>query len=449
MQENIVSQNAQKIRDVIRYVERFRNALVVIHLDSSVIDSTLFASHIRDISLIHKAGIRTIIVPGAKNRIDQVLASSNISWKNEGGVRITNENAMPFIKMAAFDIANTVMTSLASEHISAVIGNWVRSRALGVINGIDYGCVGTVDKLQIDSIKKVLDNSFIPIFPCIGWSISGKPYNISSQALATEIAAQLQAEKLFFISANAEISKKNFIIPVNIVLSESGSVVSLTLQEAEDFISANKTHSDSEHNLAHSKQILSLVEYATTACKAGVSRTHILNGTKDGVIPAELFSATGTGTMIYKNDYGKIRAMQQDDVPALISLMAPFVASGKLLPRSERNILDALSDFVVYELDAGIRACAALHTYAGGQAEIGAVAVSESYASLGIGEKLVEELVTRAKGKNCTSVFVLSTQTFDWFESLGFLEDSIENIPEERKSLWSKKRGSKVYRRTL
>ncbi|MBP3710367.1 MAG: GNAT family N-acetyltransferase [Treponema sp.] len=474
MHENSRMQNAQSIRDVIRYIERFKNALIVIYLDDAIIDSTLFSSHIRDISLIHRAGLRVLIVPGARRRIDHVLASSGISWTQQNGVRITADEAMSQIKMAAFDVSNTVMTSLAAEHISAVIGNWVRARALGVQHGVDYGTAGKIDKLQADAILTVLQSGFIPIFPCIGWSVVGKPYNISSVALAEEIAVQLQADKLFFVIPNAELCASQFIIPEKIGVSETGKVPALNLDEVAAFIAANSAtavikNSDTEHsvygandknmsNSAHelsaaspqrNEKIMSLLHIASRACTAGVQRVHILNGSRDGVLPCELFSDMGSGTMIYAKNYGDIRAMQNEDVPAVLSLMRPFVASGKLLPRTDRQLRDTLADYIVYELDGGIRACAALHVYDAHQAEIAAVAVDETYAHMGVGAQLIETLIARAKKENCQSVFVLTTQTFDWFEKFGFAPADIATLPEKRILQWTHQRGSKAYRLTL
>ena len=149
MADTIRIEKAQRIRDVIRYVDRFKNAVVVIYLDD--IDSPLFSSHIRDIALIKKAGLHVLIVPGSRERIDEVLSASHISWTMQNGVRVTTHEAMPLIKMAAFDVSNTVMTSLAANRISAVIGNWVRSRAIGVLDGKDYGDAGEIDKLETDA----------------------------------------------------------------------------------------------------------------------------------------------------------------------------------------------------------------------------------------------------------------------------------------------------------
>lgn len=437
-QENIRTQKAQRIRDVIRYIQRFKNALLVIYLDDEIIDSPLFSSHIRDISLIHEAGLQVIIVPGARKRIDEVLSAANISWKYENNKRITSEDAMPLIKMAAFDVSNTVMTSLAADHLTAVIGNWVRARGIGIIDGKDFGTAGQIDKLQTDAIRTVLSNGFIPIFPCIGWSAAGKPYNISSISLAEQIAEHLQADKLFFVMPDAEINKSHFTITEGIGISDEGEVPALNLDELAVFLSANKNNTNTK--------ILSLLELAKQACASGVSRVHIVNGSLDGALPCEIFSDLGSGTMIYSKNYGGLRAMTQEDIPAVLSLMRPFVQRGNLIERTDKQLSENISDYVVYEFDGGIRACAALHIYDKKQAEIAAVAVDESCANIGIGPKLIEFLIDKARKEKLESVFILTTQASDWFEKLGFIADDISTLPKKRLEIWSPKRASRLFR---
>ena len=115
MEESTLIENAERIRDVIRYIKRFKNAAIVIHIDNEIMDSPLFVSHIRDIAMIHQAGLKVIIVPGARLKIDEALSKNGISWSYKNGARITSPDAMPLIKNAAFDAANIVMTSLAGE----------------------------------------------------------------------------------------------------------------------------------------------------------------------------------------------------------------------------------------------------------------------------------------------------------------------------------------------
>ncbi len=431
------SKTAENVRDVIRYLQKFKNALLVIYLDDKTISSPLFSSHIRDIALLHQAGLKVILIPGARRRIDEILKNANIKWTYNETFRVTSAEAMPLIKMAAFDVSNTVMTSLAANNISAVIGNWVRARGRGVLNGFDYGTAGEIDKLETEAILKVLDDGFIPIFPCIGWNAAGHPYNISSMLLAKQVAMNLKADKLFFMMFNEEINAQKYIIPEGFALSESGNIPAMSLEEVDRFIEGNPS-ADSE--------IKNLLKASQEACRAGVTRVHILDGNIDGVLPCEIFSGLGSGTMIYTGNYGKVRAMEQTDIPSVLAIMKPFIESGKLLTRTEAQIADSLEDYIVYEIDGGVHACAALHFYEDGQAEIAAVAVDENYAHMGIGPKLMDNLIEQAMEGQATSIFIMTTQTADWFEQLGFEEDIIDSLPEARRKVWTPNRGSKVYR---
>ena len=462
-----ITESAEKIRDVIRYIKRFKNAVVVIYIDDRIIDSPLFSSHISDIALMHEAGLNVLIVPGAKRRIDDVLSEAGISWKQKDGLRIADESSMPLVKMAAFDVSNKVMTALSGHGITAVIGNWVRSRSKGVINGFDYETCGEIEKISVDAVHTVLDDGFIPIFPCIGWSVNGKPYNISSIELASKTAIDLKAEKLFFLAPDATLDAKNFTLSQDFPLSPEGNIPAMNLEEVDEFL---KINSDSKNPL------LTLLSISVGACKNGVSRVHILNGSIDGVIPCEIFSGLGSGTMIYKNDYGGIRAMKQDDVPRVLGIMRPFIERGILLPRTEAQLSENAENYIVYELDGGIRACAALICYDENgnvvsiaennaalpdaartkiaqteitQSEIAAVAVDETYSHMGIGPKMVSYLIEKARSVGSKDVFILTTQTGDWFEKLGFKIDSVENLPEARRKIWSPQRASKVFRLKL
>lgn len=450
--EKFIQTKADSIRDVIRYIGKFNNAIVVVYIDDRIIDSPLFTSHVHDIGLIKQAGLKVLLVPGAHKRIDEILSKNSVGWTSRNGIRITSPEAMELIKTAAFEAANTVMTSLAGEHITAVIGNWVRARGKGVIDGIDFGTAGEIDRIDDLSLKTVLEDGFIPIFPCIGWSLNGKPYNISSMQLASQLAMHLKADKLFFLVPEGEITEKHFYLPEDIGLSPEGHVPALNIEELEKFIALNENFEKipgSESQNALRQRIISILKLSRDACTRGVSRAHILNGSVDGTLPCEIFSNLGSGTMIYSSDYGKIRAMSREDISQVLSIIRPFVLEGILLPRTEEQLEVACSDYIVYEIDGAIRACSALHIYDGAQGEIAAVAVDRTFAHIGIGPKMIAFLIEKAKTVNLKSLFILTTQTADWFENLGFKPDTVESLPEERRKLWNEKRGSKVFRLNL
>lgn len=435
------TKKAENIRDVIRYLQKFKNAVVVIYLDDKTIESPLFSSHIRDIALLHEAGIKVVIIPGARTRIDEILSASNIQWTYKDNIRVTTEKAMPLVKMAAFDVSNTIMTSLAANSITAVVGNWVRSRAKGILNGFDFGTAGEIEKLEVEAIRTVLNDGFIPIFPCIGWNSVGHPYNISSILLAQQVAIALKADKLFFVSEEGTINTDDYSVKTmsDVAISESGNIAALNLEQVYQFIKENKT--------PKSAKLFSLLKTSAQACEQGVTRVHLVDGSLDGVLLTEIFSEFGSGTMIYTSNYGKVRPMAQTDIPSVLAVMRPFIESGKLLYRSEQDLTSTFKDFIVYELDGGVHACAALHSYADGQSEIAAVAVDEAYNHMGIGPKLIQTLIARVcENKDRSSIFIMTTQASDWFEKLGFSEDTIDSLPAERRAKWTPERNSKVFR---
>ncbi len=440
MKPQEIHEKADQVRDVLRYLNQFNQAIIVIHIDDDLIDSPVFSSHIRDIAMLHAAGLKVVIVPGSKKRIDTILQNENISWTTHNHVRIVPESALNLVKMATFDVSNTVMTHLAQEQLTAVIGNWVRARGLGVIDGIDYCTAGDIDKINLDSLETILEQKHIPIFPCIGWSGQGKPYNISSVRLSTEIASMLKAQKLFFLTAGKSVTADSFSVPSSVILTDDGSIPSLDLDEAA-YVLQNTSESEV------TEETMSLIRQCVAACQNGVDRAHIVNGQTNGSLLTEIFSDNGSGTMIYTSNYGGIRNMTAEDIPSVLSLMQPFVEKGNLLPRSRTQLLATWQDYIVYEVDGGIKACAALHHYESDdtQAEIAAVAVSEKFSSLGIGPKMINYLIDRARDQELSQVFILTTKTSDWFEQFGFVPADIDAIPVERKSHWTPERNSKVY----
>jgi len=232
-------------------------------------------------------------------------------------------------------------------------------------------------------------------------------------------------------------------------------IPAMDLEEVQEYLQLLKKQINSASNknstfLNQKKNELSnkftLLKIAYEACLKGVTRVHIINGSLDGALPCEIFSGLGSGTMIYKNNYGGIHAMAENNIPDVLNLMRPFIEKGILLERNAQTLKTQLDDFIVYEMDGGIKACAALHIYDDKQAEIAAIAVDETCSHLGTGPKLVKYLIEKAKKLDCTGVFVLTTQTTDWFLQQGFTESTIDSLPKKRRQQWTPQRGSKVLR---
>ncbi|MCX7725792.1 MAG: amino-acid N-acetyltransferase [Chitinispirillaceae bacterium] len=441
MDKNLLKEQVEVIRQAFGYINQFKGETFVIKISSELIENPFIPVLIKDLVLLHRMGIKIIIVPGARCRIDEILTRYGIECKRVKGIRISPPEAIPFIKMASFDVANKIMTILAECGANGVIGNWVKARGIGVRDGIDYQSSGMVERLQVDIVKNILEQGLIPIFPNIGWSGSGRPYNISSNELAYTISINLIAAKLFFLTNGNYMIANEYSVPNGAVISEDGTIAQLTVDMTEKFIELNKNKKEDKG--------IELVKLACLACKGGVKRVHILNGSAEGMILKEIFSNRGLGTMIYSNQHENIRQMVTADIPEVLRLMQPSIEEGILIPRTASDIEEKIDDFCVYEVDGIIHGCGALHIYEKKQGEIAALVVDETYKNAGIGKKIVSYLIEKALKLKLKMVFLLTTQTADWFIEMGFIKAELSELPLEKQKNYNPQRNSIILKLPL
>ncbi|GBU26887.1 amino acid acetyltransferase [Treponema sp. R8-4-B8] len=417
--DDICGSQVDLIREVFHYQNRFEGSTMVFKIDYPVTEDPCFPGLVKDLALLAKTGFKVIIVPGVRENIDAVFKQHDINSSyastQDSPVRVTTSEGISYVEMAAFHIASRFMTSLSGSRVDAVIGNFVRARGLGVINGIDAEYTGTVDKIYTDSLKRVLELGMVPILPCVGWSPSGKPYNVPSDEIALAVSKALGAIKLFIITA-----------------ADGLKITRLTPKETEDLINTGST-------------FMRELKLALKASQEGVHRVHIIDGREEGAVLKEIYSNLGVGTMIYTDEYDSIRPLHSKDLPDILRLMEPLMQKGILIRRNPEQIQEKKADYSVLEIDGSIRACGALHEWGEKQGEIAAVATDPNYTDLGLGRKIVGFLIEKAKKTGLRRVFVLTTQSQDWFESLGFKESPVDNLPEKKREIYDKSRRSKVF----
>jgi amino-acid N-acetyltransferase len=424
------------IREVFYYQNRFAGKTIVLKIDYPILNASHFPQLLKDLAMLRATGIEIILIPGAREWIDAVLKEYDIESEYVAGVRIATQDSIPFIRMAAFDVANRLMTLLTAFQANAVIGNFIRARGIGVVDGVDFQNSGRVEKILKEPLQQILDQGMIPIFPCIGWNAAGKPYNLASDDIAMAVAEALQAEKLFFVTDSDGFMESRFKLPPGLVKNSDGRVARLSLEEAEEVLKLNTANPDPD---------LRYLELALTACRKGTERAHVVDGRMEGAILREIFSNLGIGTMVYGNEYESIRPMKADDIGDVLRLMQPLVEEGILVKRSENELMARQGDFVVYSIDDVVHACGALHDYGEGQAEIAAIATNPVYRHLSMGRKIVSYLVEKAERSGMNRVFALTTRTVDWFEQLGFGEVGLDSLPAKKRESYNHARKSRIF----
>jgi amino-acid N-acetyltransferase len=435
----------QAIREVFGYLRRYNNQVFVIKIEDALMGLPLFSLLVRDIVLLHQTGIRIVLVPGAKTSIDTMLERYKVKSKAVGGVRLTTAEAMPLVKLGASNISNALLSLLSENEAHGVVGNWVRARAMGVLKGVDYQRTGRVEKINDDLMRGMMDDGLIPIVSNIGWNSVGQDYNLNSSELAVAVAQALRATKLFFVGSQPGIP-----VVKECPFAESGEIRSgyfsnLDRREGEALLK------DFPKALAPAAR--EQVALALRALEGGVERVHVVSGARDGILLQEVFSSAGQGTMFYQDGYDHIHPAQSADIPEILRIMQPYVDAGVLVQRGPADIARDLEHYTVYKIDDVLHGCGALKPLTDkkgpGAAELLALVVDPAYADRGTGGKIVNYLLQKARKAGLRKVFLLTTQTSDFFLRLGFKEVSVSQLPPARKRSWNPARNSKVLMKTV
>jgi amino-acid N-acetyltransferase len=188
---------------------------------------------------------------------------------------------------------------------------------------------------------------------------------------------------------------------------------------------------------------------AVRASRSGVGRVHLIGFDEDGTLLRELFSRDGVGTIITRESLEILRDARPDDISGLVALIQPLEESGALVRRSRELLEREITRFSVVEHDGLIVGCAALYPYGEDQAELACVAVHPHYRRWGYGEQLMKRIEARARASGIKRLFVLTTVTAHWFKERGFIEQSLEQLPEEKRLVYNLQRRSKIYGKVL
>ena len=114
--ENILPKDGPPITEVKKYIEKYKNDLIVIKYGGNVlIDRNVFNNFITDLSVLNKLGLATVVIHGGGPRIKRELEKSNIQSKFIRGLRVTDKNIIDIVESVLIDrnVFNNFITDLS------------------------------------------------------------------------------------------------------------------------------------------------------------------------------------------------------------------------------------------------------------------------------------------------------------------------------------------------
>ncbi len=420
------------LRGILQYVPRFRDRIFVIAVDGRIAASENFGNVLMDIAVLRSLSIRVILVHGAGHQIERLAQQRGVALSNTDGTGITDAPTLQVAIDASTRLTHDIMQGLASLDIRAAFANSLIAHPAGILAGVDQLHTGKIEKVDTVYLDLMLREGILPVIPPVAYDGEGRTFRVNSDTVAVEIARAMTAAKILYLSASDGIPDNGHIAR------------QLSVAEAEETLKRDALKRD--------PALSSKLRNAARACRDGVARVHLINGTLDEALLAEVFSNEGVGTMVYSNEYQQIRRLYKKDIRTVLRLMRQSVASEELLKRTREDILAHLGDYWVLEIDNNIVGCVALIGYPeSGVAELSNLFVSSAHENQGIGSKLMAFATDTARTRGFQTVVALSTQAFEYLKRKGgFEEAAVDILPTTRRESYEANgRRSRILRKSV
>ncbi len=270
--------------DALPYIKKYAGDIFVIKYGGSAqIDPILKAQVAEDILLMQLVGINVVIVHGGGNKISSFLNKLHIKSTFVDGLRVTDAETMEIVEMVLSGNVNKEITTLINQHGGNALGISGKDANLLMATPIDfekYGYVGEIRLVNVEVVKKILDEKLIPVIAPIAsdnGTNSSLGYNINADFAASQIAIALKARKIIFMTDTPG------------VMDNSKNILStLNLQEAEALKKSGVITGG----------MIPKVDACMEAIKGGVLKSHIIDGRVEHAILLETFTSEGVGTVI-------------------------------------------------------------------------------------------------------------------------------------------------------
>lgn len=420
------------LRGILHYIPQFRERTFVISIDGAIVTDENFGNIVMDLALLRSLNIRLVLVHGASAQIRALAKEQGVTPSNLDGSGVTDEATLKLALTAANRLTHEILEGLSANDLRAASSNAIIAHPLGILHGVDHLLTGKVERVDVELCQTLLDHGIIPVLPPLGFDGDGKTYRVNSDSIALAAAEALKAVKLMFITTQDGIIVGDRVIR-QMPVADLETV--LAMQRAEVHPS-----------------MLSKAIHAVAACKAGVPRVHVINGSLEEGLLAEVFTNEGVGTLVYANEFQQIRRALKKDVPSILNLTKSSVAHEELVKRTRAGIEKQLADYYIFEIDKNPVACVALHPFPEHRkGELACLCVSPAHENQGIGRKLIQFVENKARDLGLDELVTLSTQAFTYFQSKGgFADGSPDDLPPGRREKYDQSgRNSKVLTKRL
>ncbi|GBQ72021.1 acetylglutamate kinase [Ameyamaea chiangmaiensis NBRC 103196] len=286
-------EQAALLAKALPYLRRYAGDTIVVKYGGHAMgDDMLSGAFGHDIALLKLVGVNPIVVHGGGPQINAMLKKLDIASTFVDGLRVTDASMIDVIEMVLSGTVNKQVASLINRAgalavgISGKDGGLLKARKLQrsvrdpdslIERALDLGFVGEPASVDPRVLYALSGSGLIPVIAPVGVGEHGETYNINADTAAGAIAGAVHATRLLMLT------------DVPGVLDENGTLIpELSAEDARRGIESGMI----------SGGMIPKVETCLKAVEAGASAAVILDGRVPHACLLELFTESGSGTLI-------------------------------------------------------------------------------------------------------------------------------------------------------
>ncbi len=288
------SEKADVLIEAMKWIREHRGKITVVKLGGSLMEDENAMMHlVTDLVFMETVGKKPVVVHGGGPAISQAMTEAGVAPRFVQGRRYTDDATLNVVReVLAKRISGNLVEEIkfyggaAAALSDPYDANVLYGKKTTVKDDsgadVDLGWVGEVTRVDVPRILDCCERGMIPIIP--SYTLlddgSGHGLNVNADVAATQVAKELHANKLVFVSEVNGV-RTNPDDPDSMISS-------LTADEARKMLSSG----------AIVGGMIPKIQSCLKMIERGVEKVHIINGRLRHSILLEIFTSQGVGTEI-------------------------------------------------------------------------------------------------------------------------------------------------------
>src|SRR5207237_66118 len=277
--------------EALSYIQRFHDKVIVVKVGGSIMDDEQALSILlNDIVFMNYVGIQPVRVHVGGKAIDDAMGKAGLTPQMVMGRRYTDERTLAIAEHVLCNQINKFIVNFIQSqgceamglHSLSSVVLFAEKTYLQSPDGrrIDLGLVGEVKNVNARLLQLLVQADAIPCIATIARDTAGRGLNVNADTAAGAVAAAMKAEKLVVISDTHGI-RTDPEDPASLVRH-------VTVGQIDEMVKSGAIGSG----------MLPKVEACVAALRAGVTKTHIIDGRIPHALLLEIYTEAGIGTEI-------------------------------------------------------------------------------------------------------------------------------------------------------